>query len=99
MLNFENGYYEGIRPEMRESLTEYVLNHRRTGGFLHAALTNQFALAVIKADKENLAAIKEYAMFFCNEIPSDCWGSKEQVRAWLTDEPSSILRDYHANNA
>ena len=73
-------------PMAPVSIIKAVLGHARDrrpcGSYTTALLSNQLS-AVCLADKESLAGIKDLVMFIYNEIPAECWGSPEKVRAWL----------------
>ena len=67
----------------KEALDRYVNDRIPTGGFLHAVLTDRLFDAVGRADKENLAALRDIVTYIYNELPSDCWGSEAKVHNWL----------------
>jgi hypothetical protein len=75
--------YDKIKPEIIESLRRYADHHVPTGGFLRAVLSNDLLEAVIKADDDNRTALVDIVGYCYEEIPHDCWGSPERVRAWL----------------
>lgn len=72
---------------MKESLIgglrRYVEKGIEPGSFLMAVLENNLIESIQKADATNLANIKEIVEYCYNEIPSDCWGSKEIVKEWI----------------
>lgn len=69
------------------SLHRYVTECVPTGGFLRAVLENDLcnALArinpVTREDYPNL--FHDMVQVLYNHAPSNCWGSKEAVAAWL----------------
>ena len=65
----------------------HVRWRRPCGGFTTALLSNDLS-AVLRADKDSLAGIKDLVMFVHNEVPAQCWGSPEKVSAWLAAYPS-----------
>jgi len=65
------------------SLNLYVEHKIRTGGFLEAVLSNDLFSAFGKADEGNKRQMHEIVKYVYNELPSNCWGSKEKVEAWL----------------
>ena len=73
----------GIPEYMRASLVNYFIYHDHVGGFLTAVFENDFARAVCAADPDNLAALRGYATFMHNEVPSDSWGSPKAVKEWI----------------
>ena len=72
-----------IPAELLESLARYVDHGIPTGQFLRACLENDFLNAVCRADESNRPHLRAIAQFIHNELPSDCHGSPEAVRAWL----------------
>ena len=77
----------GIPLPILEGLREYGLHHVSPGGFLHAVLCNNLHEAVCRADVESLAAIRQIVLYVYNAMPSPCWGSPENVEAWLKRRP------------
>ncbi len=75
--------YSSIKKSTMDSIQRYVKDYIRTGDFLYAILTNNLFEAVGRADDENRQTLPEICCYIYNEIPSDCWGSKEKVKAWL----------------
>jgi len=65
------------------ALDLYVNEGIRPGGFLYAVLTNDLFGAIGKADTANGAAIRDICLYIYNELPGDCWGSRDIVNKWL----------------
>lgn len=76
-------YINNIPRSTKESLDRYVQHKIPTGGFLQAVLSNDLFSAMAKADSESSEALKHIVMYIYNELPSECWGSKEKVREFL----------------
>jgi hypothetical protein len=72
-----------IRPEMLESITAYIKLGRPVGGFLTAVICNDLREACGHADEENLANLPAFVAYLHNEAPYNCWGSRENMDAWL----------------
>jgi hypothetical protein len=73
-----------IIPEhMGEALDEYVDRGRPVGDFLYAVLTNDLFEACGRADMHNAPNLTAYCAWLYNEAPSQCYGSREKVVAWL----------------
>ena len=72
----------------KEALDRYVNDRISTGGFLHAVLADRLFDAVGRADKENLAALRDIVTYIYNELPGDCWGSAAKVHNWLYSDPN-----------
>lgn len=67
----------------KDSIDRYVNDRLPPGGFITAVLTNDLIGAVGKADSENLADLHEICTYIYNSIPSNAWGSKEKMNAWM----------------
>jgi len=90
-----HGYSHGVPEGLREGLIRYIVDHIPTGSFLLAVLTNDLKEACGRADEENKYRLFDLVYFLHNFAPSACWGSKDQVRAWLEirtrEESDSIV--------
>ncbi len=78
--------YLGAVPHLVAGLTAYVLDHRKTGGFLQACLENDFTAAALRADHQSAPAFQAIGLFLHHSTPRECHGSKEKVAAWLSGE-------------
>lgn len=67
-------------------LSRYRNQKLKTGGFLNACLENDLYEAVCRADGDCLDHIRELMQYIANELPTNAWGSKETVEAWLRGE-------------
>lgn len=79
-ISFESDF---VPPSVMDGLTDYVKEHSISSSFLLACLENDLMGAISRADNTNskhLIAIMRYIYW---ELPSNCWGSKEKVAAWL----------------
>lgn len=74
---------ELIPGHMRSGVQLYIEHGAPPGGFLTAVICNDFAGAAGRADDINRSALGDYATFFYNFAPSECWGSAEKMDAWL----------------
>lgn len=72
-----------IKPEIIRAIRRYADEHVATGGFLRAVLSNDLREAIWRADDENKAALPEIVWYCFWQIPGNCWGSPEAVKAWL----------------
>lgn len=72
---------------MQASLMAYRDERLKPGGFLTAILENDLQAACDKADRLNRHNIFELVWWAWNELPANCWGSRDKVRAWLGKEP------------
>ena len=83
--------WETCPHQIRRSLKLYVDYHNPTGGFLNSVLENDLFNAVVRADPINTADLGKIVRFIRNELePRECFGSKENVEAWLS--PQSLRR-------
>jgi len=65
------------------ALDRYVKHHILPGGFLTAVLSNDLFGAIARADRENKLALSEICQYIYNELPGDCWGSKDIMWKWV----------------
>lgn len=72
-----------IPPLIKRAIDKHALEGRPCGHFVTAVLENDLTEAVARADENSLAALYEIVIYCCNYIPSNCWGSKEKVKAWI----------------
>ena len=72
----------GIPKHMHRPAFRYVKYGEIGGSFLTALLENDFMDIMGKADDKNRRALKNWARFIYNALPSGCWGSREQVIRW-----------------
>ncbi len=74
-----------VPSHLHAGLIRYVGERRKPGGFLTAVLENSLSAAVGRTDPEGHAALPALVLFLVNFAPGTCWGSPEQVDAWLSD--------------
>ncbi len=78
--------YSRLPEHMQGGMKSYIEDRFPPGGFLRAVLENKLVEAFGRADQINAERLKDYASFLYNEAPSSCWGSEENVEAWLKGE-------------
>ena len=76
----------GIPDYMQDGLVRWVEDRIPPGGFLQAVLCDKLGEAVARADDTNIRLLAGYVRFLYNEVPDDCHGSPEKVRAWCHTE-------------
>ena len=70
-------------PEyMRPGVLRWIAGGIRPGNFLSAVLENDLMGAYGRADSTNVACMEDYVTFLYNYVPSDCYGSVEEVNEW-----------------
>lgn len=74
----------GVPEHLHDGLLLYVHEHIPMGHCLTAIVSNDLREAFARADEETAAAMRQIVRWLYNEAPSNCWGSPERVRAWLT---------------
>lgn len=89
MENQIGGLRMKIPEYTKENIDQYALHRIPTGDFLYAVLTNDLFGAMGRADDKNREAIFAICTYIYNNIPSNCWGSKEKVELWLKT-PSDV---------
>jgi hypothetical protein len=72
-----------ISPDMLAAIKRYTERRIPPGDFLQAVICNDLTGAVGMADDDNLLNLPAFVHYFYNEAPSNCWGSKEKMKAWL----------------
>lgn len=75
-----------IPAHTQADLDRYVQHKILPGQFLISVLSNDLFGAVSRADSENLAALPDIVKYIYNELPSGCWGSREQIRSFVQGE-------------
>jgi hypothetical protein len=85
---------ESLPDHIRDGLVSYLRYGLPPGSFLEAVLANDLADACARADIENRYRLFDYVYVLHNYAPSDSWGSREKVRAWI--EKGMALRREHA---
>jgi len=72
-----------IPDYMKDGIENYLERRIKPGSFLLSILSNNFAEAVVNADRDNLDNLPAYGYWLWNEVPSQAWGSPEKVEKWL----------------
>lgn len=79
-------YGERMTDAMCEVIRDYLEKKILDDDFLEAIVCNNLSEACAHADENNKRRLHVYVSFFYNHTPSNCWGSPEKVRAWLSNE-------------
>ena len=66
-----------------EGIVRYVTRGEPVGSFLTALLCNNFIETLYMADDYNKLVLFEYAKLLHWALPGSCWGSPENVKAWI----------------
>jgi len=83
MINQHTPCPEGMPESTFDSLKLYVLHGLPCGDFLTAVLSNDLMEAVARADDRNMRGLRRLCQFVYCDVPPACWGSAEQVDAWI----------------
>jgi hypothetical protein len=75
--------YSRLPAHMQDGARGYIERGEEPGGFLTAVLCNDLVAAFSRADADNAAAMAEWARWLWNEAPSQAWGSRAKVDAWI----------------
>jgi len=78
--------YSTIPFYMHQPICQYVNNHRPPGKFLKAVLKNNLSESIIRADAQNLAALKDWIFLLHNFMPFNCHGSVENYQNWISKD-------------
>jgi len=82
-LEFEVDYSKVPVPRMADAVRRYVEKGIQPGHFLMALLSNDLMDTIGRADDENAAAIKRWAIFVRCELPVGCHGSRSKMTDWM----------------
>jgi len=82
-FNLKQDAYYPIRHDLLGALERYLNHGIMPGGFMTAVLENNLKEAFARADDTNIENMKNIVGYVYNNIPSDSWGSREAVNAWL----------------
>lgn len=72
-----------IPPSIKEGLDNYLEHGIPTGDFLAAAISNDLAMAVGRADSQNIRVLRSIVGYLWNEFPRHAWGSSEKYKDWI----------------
>jgi len=75
--------YDALPEHMRDGAKLYIERGIEPGSFLAAVLANDLVGAASRADHININALKAWAMWLYSDCPSQAWGSREKVAAWI----------------
>lgn len=75
--------YAAIPELTLRSLMLYVNDGVPTGSFLRSVLSNDLFGAFERADQQNRDTIGLLVTYIYNEIPAECWGTREHYHQWL----------------
>ena len=73
-----------IPEHMMGGIRRYIDHGMLPGGFLQAVISNDLEWACARADDESLKNLPAFVAYFYNEAPSDCWGSHQKMKYWIT---------------
>jgi hypothetical protein len=76
-------YYDAIPSHTKYTMDAYVERGQPMGDFLNAVFTNNLIEAVGRADSDNSKALKLIVQYMYNQLPSECWGDKATIKAWI----------------
>ena len=84
-MTYDVDYSKVPVPHMVATVRRYVEKGCQPGHFMTALLSNDLMGAVGRADAENAAKLREWAIFLRCELPAGCHGSRERVAEWMVD--------------
>jgi len=77
-------------PRMADAVRRYVEKGIQPGHFLMALLSNDLMETIDRADDENAAAIRQWAIFVHCELPAGCHGSPDRVKGWMLSQRNFV---------
>lgn len=72
-----------IAERMMPGIRRYIEKGIKPGRFLCAVIQNDLHDALSFAGDENLKNLAAFTGYFYNEAPGGCWGSRENMAAWM----------------
>ena len=72
----------GVPEHMHGAFVRWVMSGIPPGNFGCAVLENNLKGAVGRADRKNITALEGIVSWLYWEVPGECWGSPEKVKAW-----------------
>lgn len=87
--NIDFSDYSVIPDDMMQSIKYYVEEGQALGHFLYALMTNDLNGAMARADTYTKLILPTYVMYVHWEIPGNCHGSPEKVKAWMQEKRKS----------
>lgn len=82
IFNFMVANYDLLPENLRQGIYLYIEKKIQPGSFLCAVLENNLTEAVVRCSTP-LDELKTVIRFLIWEAPSECWGSKDKMNAWL----------------
>lgn len=77
--------WKDVPAHLLVSLVRYAQHREPLGHFLTAVLEDRLSEAVGRADLHSILNLRGIVMFVYNELPLECHGSPEKVKAWLVE--------------
>jgi hypothetical protein len=75
--------YSRLPEHMRDGFMRWIEYGIEPGDFGMAVICNNLFEAFGRADATNIARMKDIIMFFYNDAPSQCYGSRAKADAWI----------------
>lgn len=83
--------YSGLPESLRDGVRMYLEYRVPMGSFLGAVARNNLMAAAMRADVDNARDLHRIACWFVANAPAGCWGSSENVEAWLERREDLLL--------
>ena len=80
----------GVPEHLTKAIVQFVYEGKPLDGFLSSVFADELYGAVMRADPESLAALKDTILFVYNELPGSCHGSLKRVIVW-TEQGGELL--------
>lgn len=82
--------YQKAPNHLGAALQRYIEQRTPLGGFMTAVVENNLREACAMADHVNQHQLWDIVNWLYNEAPSQCWGSPEKVKQWLSTRPAAV---------
>lgn len=74
--------YSKLPEHIQGGIKRYVEQGIIPGNFLQAVICNNLSESFALADETNQGRMFSIVKFFYNEVPLQCWKSKEKMELW-----------------
>ena len=75
--------YSGLPASLQGGVKRYIEQRQTPGHFLSAVICNDLQGAIAHFSIQEGHSLRDIVVWFYNNAPSTCWGSREKMDAWL----------------
>lgn len=85
--------YSGLPTHIQGGVRHYIEHGDPVGYFLTQVIQNNLSGALSQADEINRARIFDIVSWFYNEAPGQCWGSPDNMHAWMAQQQADTREE------